>query len=669
MRKLIRSLFILIPGILAVPTLLWAQTATVTVTPAELRLDVGEKVQLTAQITDENGNPVDGEIRFFSRARRDMPVSRSGEATAMKPGSYTLFALYIDEEGNRVQQEVPVVVAYPPLDRIEITNAPEQIYTGESLRLHHKVLDEAGLTRDDVDVTFAVNNGNRAEISQFGHFRALQPGNVTVSVSAEGIETTKRITIRPNPVRSVEIGNNVLEARTGDVLHVNAVAMDGNGRPVEDARISYSFLAEPDDQLGEGATAQIDQKGRFVANKPGFYTLVAKNGNTVEQQQVRINPRNVSRDIELVGHALVANVHTSDLWIWEGVDGRDYAITGTWGGNGEAYFWEVTNPANIIPTDTVTVDARTVNDVKISEDGRLAVITREGASNRRNGIVILDVTNPRDVSVITEYTDELTGGVHNAFIYEDHVYAVNNGTRYDIINIEDPSNPYRVSRFELDTPGHSIHDVWIENGMAYSSNWSDGIVVADVGSNANALSPEGVELGLGSPSNPVELARYSYPSGWNHAAFPFKSQSTGDFYVIAGDEAFPNGLYTEDRPTIPAGWIHFIKFDDWDNPEEVASYRVPEAGTHNFWVEDDILYIAYYNGGLRVVDISGELMGDLYAQGREIAHYVTTHHEGHIPNAAMAWGPQPYKGHIFVSDWNSGLWAFKLTEEQNEEVN
>lgn len=661
MLKLIRSISILLFGAVAIPCTLWAQSATITVTPSELQLNVGDKVQLTAVVTDENGNSVDGEIRFFSRARRDMPVSRTGEATAVKPGSYTLFALFIDEGGNRVQQEIPVEVAYPPLDRIEIANAPERIYAGESLRLNHRVLDVAGLTRDDVEVTFSVSN-NRAEISQFGHFRALEPGNADVTVSAEGIESTIRIAIRQNPIRNIDITNTVMEARTGDVLRVDAVARDASGRNVDDARISYSFLAEPDDELGEGATAQIDQKGRFVANKPGFYTLVAKNGNTIEQQQVRINPRNVSRDIELVGHALVANVHTSDLWVWEGVDGRDYAITGTWGGNGEAYFWDVTDPSNIIPTDTVTVDARTVNDVKISEDGRLAVLTREGASNRRNGIVILDVTNPRDVNVVTEYTDELTGGVHNAFIYEDHVYAVNNGTRYDIINIEDPSNPYRVSRFELDTPGHSIHDVWIENGMAYSSNWSDGIVVADVGSNPNAMSPEGVEMGLGSPSNPVELARYSYPSGWNHAAFPFKSQSTGDFYVIAGDEAFPNGLYTQDRPTIPAGWIHFIKFDDWNNPEEVASYRVPEAGTHNFWVEDDILYIAYYNGGLRVVDISGELMGDLYAQGREIAHYVTTHHEGHIPNAAMAWGPQPYKGHIFVSDWNSGLWAFKLTD-------
>lgn len=153
----------------------------------------------------------------------------------------------------------------------------------------------------------------------------------------------------------------------------------------------------------------------------------------------------------MVGHGEVLDVHTSDLWVWEGVDGRDYAITGTWGANGDTYFWDVTDPSNIVSIDTVRVDARTVNDVKISEDGTIGVITREGASDRKNGMVVLDVSNPRDVKILSEYNEGLTGGVHNAFIYENHVYAVNNGRRYDIINIEDPKNPYTVGRFELDT--------------------------------------------------------------------------------------------------------------------------------------------------------------------------------------------------------------------------
>ena len=116
--------------------------------------------------------------------------------------------------------------------------------------------------------------------------------------------------------------------------------------------------------------------------------------------------------------------HTSDFWVFEGQDGNDYAVSGTWGADGTTYFWDVTDPANLKKIDSVQVDARTVNDVKVSADGKISIISREGASNRRNGIVILDTTNPYDVKILSEYTTNLTGGVHNLFIYEDHVYAL-----------------------------------------------------------------------------------------------------------------------------------------------------------------------------------------------------------------------------------------------------
>jgi hypothetical protein len=80
-------------------------------------------------------------------------------------------------------------------------------------------------------------------------------------------------------------------------------------------------------------------------------------------------------------------------------------------------------------------------------------------------------------------------------------------------------------------------------------------------------------------------------------------------------------------------------------------------------MDGNLMYVAYYNGGLRVVDVSGELMGDLYQQGREIAWFKPTHPKGVVPNASMVWGPQPYKGKIFFSDWNSGLWCVELVDD------
>jgi hypothetical protein len=106
--------------------------------------------------------------------------------------------------------------------------------------------------------------------------------------------------------------------------------------------------------------------------------------------------------------------------------------------------------------------------------------------------------------------------------------------------------------------------------------------------------------------------------------------------------------------------VHVVDVEDITNPHELATYAVPEAGSHNMWVEDDLLYMGYYNGGGRVLDVSGELRGDLYRQGREVAHLATGDPDGFRPNLPMAWGGQPHLGLIFFNDINSGLWITRL---------
>jgi len=621
-----------------------------------INLNVGEETKISGRVVSANGDVLPDTVSFISRTRRSLAVTREGDVKALAPGSFTIMAIRPPSDGSPLlRAEVTVHVEYPPPDRITFVDAPNKLYKGTTYQIETDVYDEMDNLREDLDVTnFKSSNTEIAEVDKFGTIHAKKAGRFTLTATIEGITESFSSAVVKNPVTSIEINTESEIVRTGDVITIDALAKNENGEIVDDAPFIYSFTSKPDDDRGPAAPAQINQDGKFVANKAGYYTLSVRNASTIAELTVRVNPRNVQSEIEVVGHGAVTDVPTSDLWIWEGVDGRDYAVTGTHVGRGEAFFWDVTDPANMTIIDTVTVDARVVNDVKVSDDGRIAVITREGASDRKNGLLILDVTDPANVKIISRFDDGLTGGVHNVFLYEDHIYAINNGRRYDIINIEDPANPYRVSQFELETPGHAVHDVWVADGVAYSSNWTDGVVAVDIGSNLDE-DKQGVG---GSPENPVELGRYTYPSGWNHAAFPFKSESADKFYIAAGDEAFPGGT--------PAGWIHFFELDDWDNAKEVARYEVPEAGTHNLWIEDEVMYVAYYEGGLRVVDVSGELMGNLYDQGREIARFLPKTDKGRSPNSPMSWGPQPYKGLIYVSDMNSGLWALRLKPTAQE---
>ena len=642
---------------------------SIEVDPGALTLEIGETVQLSATVRDAGGAVVDdATVVYYSRARRSVSVTRRGRVEAYRPGEFTLIVLVPSNPGDRSRRpvararvEIPVTVPLPPISEVAFDPVPPVFYAGTQPRLQVAVTDTAGARRDDVPVTFATSDAAVASIDRFGFLTLRDAGTVTVTASVDTEGDVLEIEIEENPVTSLALEVGADSARTGDVLRFRAVARDARGTEVAGVPVRFAVGGETAPAIiAAGAPAQIAADGRFVAERSGTYTVVATAGTHAAARTVSIEPRDVTREVEVVGRGKVLDRRSSDLWVWEGTDGRDYALTGTWGADGHTYFWDVTDPANIEKVNEVQVDARTVNDVKVSADGELAVISREGASNRRNGFVVVGVGNPREgVPVLSEFTDQLTGGVHNAFVAEDHVYALSAGRRYDIVSIEDPRNPERVGRFELETQGHSVHDVWVSDGIAFSSNWTDGVVAVDVGGGGRG----------GTPQRPVELGRYAYPNGWNHAAFPYRSQSTGKFYLFAGDEAYPYGGLANDAddaqlPFRTAGWIHVIDWSDWDHPQEVARYQVPEAGSHNIWVEDDVLYVGYYYpGGLRVVDVSGELMGDLYRQGREIARFVPFEPDGFAPNAPFVWGSQPYKEHIFFTDYNSGLWAVRLEEK------
>ena len=682
-----------------------AQEPGLSVAPAEIELRVGQTATLEATVRGADGNADPGaRVLFFSLDPADVSVSHTGIVSAHRAGEHTLVALAPaagttpgftrpDDPGIRV--EIPVRVLPSELATLRFVGLPDRVLAGASVRVRLLAEDEGAEARD-VRPELAVEPAGIAAVDAFGPLfegtyhahpfydrprpptyladaagvlRALAPGTATLTARLGELGAEHRFEVLPNPARSIRLEGAAAAARTGDVVRFTARALDESGAPVADAPVRFALESHPDpsrhDTVGAGAPAQLLGDGRFVAEQPGLYLVSASSGAARAEAAVRVVPREVGMAIEFVGHAPVRDRATSDLWVWEGLDGRDYAVLGTWNADGHALFFDVTDPADMRRIAEVQVDARTVNDVKVSADGRILVITREGASNRRNGFVILDVSDPRNPEVLSRFDDELTGGVHNVFLHEGHIYAINNGRRWDVVNAEDPKNPFRVARFEDPRPGRSVHDVWIEDGIAFQAGNTDGLVVVDVG---------GGGMG-GSPRNPVEMGRLYQLTGWNHAVWPFRSRSAGRFYVVTGDESHPVNpripgpiiSWEERMPSRAMGFIHINEFDDPEHPVEIARYRVPDAGPHNLWIdtERDLMYVAYFNGGLRVVDVSGELVGDLYRQGREVAKFYSDDPQGFVPNSPFVWGPQPHQGTIFFSDFHSGLWAVRLVPRED----
>ena len=638
--------------------------------PPVVELQVGASAPLVVRVLDAEGQPVDMAVRLA--APRSALRVGDGRVRALEAGSFEIVASAAtppDFQGTPPTLRIPVRVAWPPVERVEVTASSARLFVGTTVEHSAEGLHADGSRRPDAEVTWSSSDPAVAAVDAHGTVSGRTQGTVTITARIAGASASTSYTVEPFPATDLVIEGGRPEARTGDVLRFTARGRGPSGAAT-DLPVTWAYTFVPDDSIRAPGAAAIVEDGAFVAEVPGRYTVLAISGPLTARRTVEVRGRDVVQRIEARGQGGVRHVHTSDLWVFEGVDGRDYAITGTWSAAGWAYFWDVTDPTNLVRTDSIQLDARTVNDVKVAPSGRYAALSREGASNRANGVVILDMSNPAHPTVASTFDSHgVTGGVHNMFATDDYLFALAGGDKYVIIDMRDLDSPRFVS--EYNHPDSRIHDVWVHDGIAYSSEWQNGVVVVDVGNGRWG----------GSIESPVFVTNVPYPVGATHAAFPYFQESTGKFYLFLGDEigggrgAPWEGEGTDNRPYDPAtgeggvqgrmsGYLHIIDFTDPMNPVDVARYEIPEAGTHNIWVEDDVLYQAYYKGGLRVVDVSGELMGNLARQGREIAVYKPQDPAGYYANQVSVWGPQPYKGHIFFSDMNSGLWSARLVPRE-----
>ena len=589
--------------------------------PAQMTLDAGETVTVTATVRSREGTVIaDAPVRWIAMNPEVAAVDGTGRVTAVSPGEARIAA----RTGN-VMSFASVVVRALPVASLSAELPETSLLAGTSAPLLVLATGRDGERVAGPALTFSSSDESVAGVDASGRVHARGEGRARLTVTAGAVSTSVAIAVRGGELGAVEVVPAEIRARTGDVIRF-------------EARASVALYPE---WSVSGGGAQIEAEGTegvFVAERAGTYRITAVYG----EGRAAVASASVTPRIEAAEH------HSGDTWVFEGADGRDYAYVGTfmydW-----MKVWDVTDPSAPVLTDSVQLDARRINDVKIHGSNRIGILTREGASDRRNGIVVLDLADPAHPSILSEYRRTVPGGVHNVWIEGDLVYAVHNGTSdIHIIDISDPAAPDEVGRWGMPESDHkSLHDVIVQDGYAYLSYWDDGAVTLDVGAGTHG----------GTPTEPAFVSRYKYPVGNTHTAW------RAGRYLFVGDEIFPDD-WDADAPIEARGYIHVLDMTDMDNPVEVARYEVPEAGAHNIWVEGDRLYVGYYQAGLRVVDISGELRGDLYRQGREIAILKTTDAQSTVPNWGMTWGAQIHKGHIFTSDLNSGLWVVKLIEGQ-----
>jgi len=325
--------------------------------------------------------------------------------------------------------------------------------------------------------------------------------------------------------------------------------------------------------------------------------------------------------------------------------------------------WDVSGNVPVLVDSVIVSGAITTGDIAVSDDGALLVVATEPSPG---SIAVYDLANPRKPVLLSRFTnDQTAGGVHTAELGRV------NGKLYAFLSIDptSASGPARLVIVDLSTPSAPrqvfvkiagapfVHDTYQRNGLLFVGLWNDGVDIWDIGGCGTGASPE----------SPRTLGNVKTVGGEVHNIWWYHDASGSKRFAFVGEEG-PGSIGTSSR-----GDIHVIDITEPTAPKEVAFYRVTGAGTHNFSVDETngVLYAAYYNGGVRAIDVRGDLgtcpanqqatdaasglvRCDLRLMGRELSLGLTD-----LNRNVYVWGVQYLNGSVYASDMLSGIWKLR----------
>ena len=194
---------------------------------------------------------------------------------------------------------------------------------------------------------------------------------------------------------------------------------------------------------------------------------------------------------------------------------------------------------------------------------------------------------------------------------------------------------------------YGIHDTYVRDGLAFVFAWNTGVIIYDVGKRHPGWL--GLGAGRGEPAGHRTTASGSpaVHNGWwfhnpvtEEAALPVHRSGRPRHRRRERQRRHPRGGRL--RPDGAPRGGHLLTSTGAGDPQ-LLDGRVPQ-----------VLYAAYYNGGVVALDVSGTLSGDLSDRPHRPVR-AGRRRTTPTPGACML-----ANGSLYASDMISGLWQLEV---------
>ena len=251
------------------------------------------------------------------------------------------------------------------------------------------------------------------------------------------------------------------------------------------------------------------------------------------------------------------------------------------------------------------------------------------------GFALFDISDPADPVQITFHETDFD--IHNVYFTDGTVYLTGSRIQPEPLVIVDISDDDPVERARWSPPDYDeswadvepflypLHDVTVQDGVAYLSYWNAGTWLLDVSEPSDPRVVSTVE-GYG----PQELQEL----GTRDQVLATLSPPGNHHYATVNDDGTVLGIGIEswtvdlDGDTVGGpGSVELYDVSDESNPALLAEIEPPESfdqtvegwftTAHNFDIVGDRLYTAWYFGGVQIHDISDPANPELLAWWRD----------------------------------------------------
>lgn len=292
----------------------------VTLLPARVELNIGERVDFTAEASDEYGNPVLEATFTWEVMDVAGTIADDGTFTAgTQAGDFEQAVVVTAALGAASAEATAAVeIAADPLDLVSIS--PISVGAGESQQLEAFASDGRGNRLSDVSLLWTIIDATAGSVTEEGLFTAgPKPGSYSAAVEVEATqgETTRTVTalvaVTAGPLAKVFIAPDRVAIGMEMDQQFVAVGADRYGNRISGLQFTWS---------AEDGAGTVSQAGLFTAGTtPGVHNAAveveAAHGGATRSATAR-----VTVEPDRIAFSSDRNDDQSDLYIMT-VDGTD----------------------------------------------------------------------------------------------------------------------------------------------------------------------------------------------------------------------------------------------------------------------------------------------------------------------------------------------------------